>query len=381
MDAGIRQAWSLPWPMSCVSDCEGQPVLRGNTRLGKIPVPAICLLCNIMVQQWKLVQSVKYLTKRPQTDGDCDETSNTSGKYAVVATFCIILLVVSQQVLVVDTDTRLGRALLNAAHTPWFFLVSILLWIAIQHLKKYTVFQRLAIYVFASLGLATLLEATQMFNAREASWEDILANVLGSLSAILMVWALRSWRKARLGTSFVYGALAIAVVLVAFKEVNRELWLRFIQLEQAPILVDFQNSPRNVLATVRGTWKLVNGVGWPGFEGQQVARIALTGPTRYPGIILQEPLQDWRPYRELVITGYVPNGTALDLDVRLETFSSSGLGSIYTTHLAPGSNEVRISLSDLNIRDASLHNVRNLYLYKERGAGEGFYWLASLALE
>ena len=299
----------------------------------------------------------------------------------IIAAIAFLFLVIVQQYPTPEQQTRMGRALHNSAHTPWFFLLSLLLWFALGYVKKINKKQRVKVFVLIALGLALATEAVQLLTPRQASWSDVLANLGGATAAMLLLWARSYWLREKTAWALALAVLSLLIILTGFWGVADILLLRAQQQAQAPVLVDFSNSTERIMRTVRGSWQRVSGVpAWAGFQSRQVAHISITGQSRYPGLTLREPLADWTGYQYLLFDGYLPGEAPLDLDIRLETFTDRGLAYIHSIQLAPGENSVEIPIAVLQGQTNGPENVKTLFIYHEFEGEYAEFYISSLRL-
>jgi VanZ family protein len=130
--------------------------------------------------------------------------------------YLLILFVLAGLLLFVPlpiAPTYAGRTIENAGHTPLFFLVTLGVLVAMRNHPR---LHGVRLYAFAGLigaGAGLLSEVIQRPLARDASWEDVLADVVGAILA-LAVFALFD-RRTRLPTWQRLGALAVALSCVA----------------------------------------------------------------------------------------------------------------------------------------------------------------------
>lgn len=295
----------------------------------------------------------------------------------------LVGIIVLQQVVSVQQSSLMGRALLNSAHTPWFFAISIGLWLLVDKKLKASPRHKVIIFLVTLTALAFALEAVQLLNHRQASFGDVLRNLVGAGSATLCLFALTLYRQSHRSFAAGLWALAFLIFLTGFKGVGELLWLRYQLIAQAPVIMEFSQTDSVTLRILRGSWEKVPGIPeWPQYQDTSIVRVDLSEQTRWPGLILREPLRDWRPYSWLVMDAFSPLDAPLDLDLRLQTFTDRGSNSIYTLQLLPGANRLRIPIAELTNDKLSPDSVRNLLIYTEfDGSRENYFYLGQLRLE
>ncbi|MES1262779.1 MAG: hypothetical protein ABUL69_00370, partial [Peristeroidobacter soli] len=106
-----------------------------------------------------------------------------------------------------------GRTLENAGHTPLFFLVTLGLMFAMRDHPRFQGVRLYALGALVGAGAGFLSEVIQKPLARDASWEDVLADVVGAILA-LAVYSMFD-RRAKLRAWQRLGALAVALSCVA----------------------------------------------------------------------------------------------------------------------------------------------------------------------
>ena len=295
----------------------------------------------------------------------------------------LVVIIVLQQLISLELHSLMGRALLNSAHTPWFFAISIGLWLLLDRKLNFPTYQKVIVYLGTLLVLATALEAVQLLNHRQASLGDVLRNLVGATAAALSILAYYCWRDSRKSIATGLVVVAMLVFLTGFRGVGQLAWLRMQLLAQAPVLVEFREPESGTYRILRGSWTIEQGIsGWQGYEDSSVARVDLSAETRWPGLVLREPLRDWRPYSWLIIDAFSPLAEPLPLDIRLQVFENPDHDSIYSLQLLPGANSLKIPLTELATDVQSLGSIRNLLLYKEfDGDRTDYFYLGQIRLD
>jgi VanZ family protein len=199
------------------------------------------------------------------------------------------------------------RTIENAGHVPLFFLLTMgLLFVLRDHRR----FQGVRLYAFAGFVCASaglLSEVIQMPLARDASWEDVAADVIGVVLG-LAVYALFERRSAlRRWHRIVALIIAISCVAIYVDPIVRMARAYVHRNAQFPVLADFHSR-------LELYWTLSVGV------KREIVDDALEvkfGPAEFPGVAFHEPVPDWRAYKTLAIDVENPDAKPLDLVVRV----------------------------------------------------------------
>ncbi len=205
------------------------------------------------------------------------------------------------------STTYAGRTIENAGHTPLFFLLTMGLLLVLREDRR---FQGVKLYALAGLigaGAGFLSELIQKPLARDASWEDVAADVVGVICALAVYAfferrsALRRWHRV--------AALLIAIVCIAIfvEPIVRMARAYLHRNAQFPVLADFHSR-------IELYWTVSIGVNR---EIVDDALLVEFGAEEFPGVSFHEPVPDWRRYKILVIDLENPDDAALKLVVRV----------------------------------------------------------------
>ena len=144
--------------------------------------------------------------------------------------------------------------------------------------------------------------------ARDASWEDVVADAIGVVLA-LAVYAmfekrspLRRWHR--------FAALVVAISCVAIfvMPIVRMTRAYVHRNGQFPVLADFHSR-------IELYWTL--SVGVQSRDRRRRARGGVWRPKSFPGVAFHEPVPDWRRYKTLAIDVENPAAEPLKLVVRV----------------------------------------------------------------
>ncbi len=292
-------------------------------------------------------------------------------------------LALLQQTVSFSGASRLQIALNNAAHVPWFFLVTSLIWQITALFMQLRWRQQLFLVAALALILAIGLEAVQFFTSRDADLSDVGLNLLGAGSALLVILASNLRRKGHIKRAGLSIFLAIVLVSSSFTRAAEIMWVYSKRNALAPALITFDQADFPLRSLLRGDWELVtahNGAGEA--MARQIAKVTLRSDRQWPGISLREPLPDWNQYRWLVLTAYTDSQRTLPLEIRLETNSDRGMDSTIKIVLHDSTSPIRIPLEQLaGSRYGKLNKVRNLILFSTRLDRDETFYLETISLE
>jgi len=224
--------------------------------------------------------------------------------------YLLILFVLAGLLLFVPLPiaaTYAGRTIEDAAHTPLFFLVTLGV---LFTMRDHPRFQGASLYALAGMvgvGAGFFSEVLQRPLARDASWEDVAADAVGSMLA-LAVYAmferrtkLRAWQR--------FGALVVALSCIAIflAPIVRMARAYVHRNGQFPVIADFHSR-------IELYWTLSVGVNREIVDDALEVELVAD---EFPGVSFHEPMPDWRQYRTLVIDVANPDAVPLELVVRV----------------------------------------------------------------
>ena len=277
------------------------------------------------------------------------------------------------------SPTYMGRTIENAGHTPLFFLLTMGLLVVFRGDPR---FQGIRLYALAGLiGASTgfLSEVIQKPLARDASWEDVAADVVGVVCglAVYAVFerrsALRAWHRA---FALVVAISCIAIFLEPLVRMGRAYVHRNAEF---PVLADFHSR-------LELYWTMSIGV------NREIVDDALEvkfGPDEFPGVVFHEPVPDWRGYKILAIDVENPGDAPLKLGVRVhDRLHNRMYHDRFNRNfeLAPKERRnLRILVEDIRHgpreRLMDMAHISDITLFKARVAGSDRLRVYSLRLE
>jgi VanZ family protein len=275
--------------------------------------------------------------------------------------------------------TYAGRTIESAGHTPLFFLLTMGLLVVFRDDPR---FQGIRLYALAGLigaGTGFLSEVVQKPLARDASWEDVAADVVGVVCG-LAVYALferrtvlRRWHRA---FALVVAISCVAIFLAPLVRMGRAYVHRNAEF---PVLADFRS--RTELY-----WTMSIGV------KREIVDHALEvkfGPDEFPGVAFHEPVPDWRGYEILAIDLENPGDARLKLGVRVhDRFHNRMYNDRFNRNfqLAPKERRtLRILVEDIRhgprSRLMDMAHISDITLFRARVPGSDRLRVYSLRLE
>lgn len=284
--------------------------------------------------------------------------------------YLVLLFVLAGLLLFVPmpiTPTYFARTIENAGHTPLFFLLTLGLLFVLRTDPRFTGARLYAAAGMVGAGTGFLSEVIQRPLARDASWEDVVADALGVVLA-LAVYALferrsplRRWHRVTAG---VVAVVCIAIFIMPIVRMTRAYLHRN---GQFPVLADFHSR-------LELYWTVSIGVNR--FIVDDVLAVEF-GNEEFPGVSFHEPVPDWRQYKTLLIDVENPDSRPLELVVRVhDRKHSRAFNDRYNKSfpLAAGERRtLKIPLEDIRrgprLRLMDMAHISDITLFK--GAREG----------
>ncbi len=272
-----------------------------------------------------------------------------------------------------------GRTIENAGHGPMFALITIGCLIVLR--KDFSIHGR-RLYVIAGLlcaGAGFMSEVIQRPLRRDASWDDVLADVVGVIAglALFAVFDRESGlRRAARAAAFAVAVAGIGLSVAPVVRMGVAYWHRN---HQFPVVADF--SSRTDLFWVVGYGarrEIVSDALEISFDSQQ-----------FPGVSFHEPVPDWRAFRELVVDVENPTEERLLMGVRVhDRQHSRAFHDRFNRRfeLAAGERRsLRIALADVRAaprgRSMDMGHISDVTLYLTGRSGARRLRVYSLHLE
>jgi hypothetical protein len=296
--------------------------------------------------------------------------------------YLVLLLVVASILLFVHLPippTYAGRTIENAGHTPLFFLVTLGVIFVLRGDPRISGWK---LYLFAGLAgsLAGLMsEVIQRPLARDASWEDVFADVVGTVGAL----ALYAMFERRSPLTRWHRALALLVAigcLVIYMRPLVAMTRAYLHRNgQFPVLADFHSRTELYWTMSLGARREIVD------DSLDVEFIA----DEFPGVSFHEPVADWSAYKVLVLDLENPDPQVLHLGVRVHDIEHNRQFVDRFNRridLAAGERRtLRITLEDIRKgprnRLIDLRQISDITLFRGENAGSKRLVIHTIRLE
>lgn len=268
----------------------------------------------------------------------------------------------------------------NAGHMPLFFVGTLLI---LAILRRDMGFEGLRLYVLGGLVAATagvLSEAIQKPLRRDASWEDVVADIIGVLLA-LAVYAMFD-RRTRMHAMTRAGALVVIIgCLVTYLTPMVTMAVAYVHRNgQFPVLANFRSHVDLYWTVGYGVRREIR---------DDALEVEFQSERGFPGFSFFEPVADWRRFETLLIDVENPAADVLTLGVRVNdrrrgrTFSDRFNRNF---ELAPGERRViEIPLDDIRRgprnRLMNMGQVSDVTLFRGKKIGSQRVRLYSMRLQ
>jgi hypothetical protein len=279
----------------------------------------------------------------------------------------LVALILLQQVTIVPMHGRLASGVSNGVHGLWFAVVTAVVYALVR--TRVAAGRALGVTAVVGIVLSLATEAVQIGTARAAQWQDVVFDLCGGAS-VLLVLAARMGRLPR-GRAY-WGAAALLAITLLPAVVAATVQLHRNAI--FPVLVDISAWRFGGLLTSDSALRVV-----PRAGGGAALEILLADDT-WPGIHLDEPVPDWRGYDRLAVDVFVPEASApLELHVSIR-LRGGETDHVYRTFVLPsGETTVRLPLRELFDPDAN--EVSAVVIYSRRPFAGRRLELRRVALE
>ncbi len=306
----------------------------------------------------------------------------------------LVLLLFLQQLLVVPGRSQLARALNNALHVPFFFLVTFVIIFLVHTFPANKSRQVIFLTSMACIALALATEMIQYFTGRDASIEDIVRDLLGIASAILLYSGIQR-HKQKQRFSIMAIVMSLVLLISGFLQVGYITWMYHQRDKAAPALLMMEMPVSRLGFFLRGDWEKVGGMEIEGrTPSESMVKVNLHTNRQYPGVMIRELLPDWSAYRNIILEGYLEGlhdmeqqeqqeqQEGLPLTLRVETVRDRGMDTIFETEINSGWLRMEVPVRSLiREQEGSLPEVRNLLIYTTVNDQNLSLYISSLRLE
>ena len=294
---------------------------------------------------------------------------NHSLPQTFLALVVITALVAAQQLFSLPGDSSLWRAFQDSLHAPWFFVVvCVLYW----WLRREPLALRVMFVCAGAVVLSFGTEFIQGFvDERTASGADLVKNAVGGMLGLVFALALHASRAETKGLLLTPPRIGIALIslllLVAFTlwQPLQEFKLYQYRSTLVPKVVDFEDERTEQFIGVNEGGFLGFGTArdrCPELAGARVLRLTF-GDSEYPTLYINEVMQVWAPYRDVVFDLFVPGKKPLPLTLGVQYEGSEGTSAFSEGLLSPGPHRWVIPRSVFVPDGATGLRVRNVLVY------------------
>jgi hypothetical protein len=276
--------------------------------------------------------------------------------------------------------TYAGRTIEDAGHTPLFFIGTLFI-LSILRLDWELAGVRL--YAYAGLIGAAASGASEVMQKsvrRDASWDDVLADVVGVICALAVHAAVTRREKLTTATRSIALVVALGCIAAYLAPIINMARAYLHRDAQFPVLAKFDS--RIELSWIVGYGirrDVIAGV----LEVEFVRRV-------FPGFTFHEPVPDWRNYKTLIIDAENPEAEqVLHLGLRV---NDVGYGREYADRfnrrfdVGPGERRsLRIPLDDIHRaprnRLMNMAQISDVTLFRTKEDGSQRLRLHGMRLE
>ncbi len=282
------------------------------------------------------------------------------------AVLAIVLLVLVQQFAVVPGNGRVAAGLHNAAHGPWFAVVTYLFYRIVS--PRLTIGVALGATMAIAVVVALATEAVQLTTGRNAEWSDVAFDLLGACAALTIAAGRAGLLKASAAAVSAATLLAVsispAIVALGIQAHRNAIF---------PALVDVGVPWQGGLLRSNGeSRRIAPPPDWP---QARVLEVELAG-VDWPGVSLWEPVADWSAYDALAIDVYARQPMTMHVSIRL---ADAEVDHVYRTFvLAAGPHRLTLPLEPMF--DPQATTVTALVIYSTRAYAGGVFLLGDVRL-
>lgn len=205
------------------------------------------------------------------------------------------------------TPTYAGRTIENAGHVPLFLIGTLFILVILRHDLHV---EGVRLYVLAGLTGAAcglLSEVIQRPLRRDASWEDVFADIVGVVFALALFALFDRRSEPRRVTRAIAALVVLGCATMYLTPIVSMVRAYLYRDAQFPMLATFDSR-------VELYWIVGYGIRREIRDG---ALDVTFESERFPGFSFHEPVPDWRRFGALVIDVENPDGQAFKLGMRV----------------------------------------------------------------
>lgn len=263
--------------------------------------------------------------------------------------------------------TRSFRIAWNLGHVVFFAFVVFLLLQHTRFLHEKSQTSQISLVLGICLIAGIFIESIQFFIGRQASWIDILRNMLGGMSALIFS------RHAKMNQSRLFGPGSKVIIFVLLCSQLYPL-LRALADEQMarsdfPLLADFESQLELDRWRSNGGMNLDKSIKT---NGDSSVRIQLT-TEKYSGASLKYFPGNWKDFNRIMFSIYLPDLPPLPLTIRIHDQQHEQNDFPYSdrfhlkTILQKGWNHVSIDIKQViqapKTRSMDIESIANIHFF------------------
>lgn len=287
-------------------------------------------------------------------------------RYWLFALLCYIAVFIYGFLLVhaAENRNRIVNELWDLGHVAAYFSLFFFVYKTSRFFNVLSWRMQLLVAACTAGIVGLIVEVIQRYTGRSFSWHDIYLNLVGTVTAVVLLsgWMKQQARKVSWSLRFLVLMLLSIVSLDAMVYTLDAVYAR----QQFPILL----APRYPFELTRLSGAKVK-LSVQKFETNDVVAAEFL-PARYSTLIFDHFPRDWSGYQQLKMEIYNDGDTPEELHVRLhdiDHFPDAAYTDRFnaTYQLLPGWNSILISLEAVrmapNSRKMNMHKIHQMMLY------------------
>lgn len=303
-----------------------------------------------------------------------------------IALFIITLYLV----LFFDVDIkhhRLLQALWNLGHIFLFLLLSFVLYKKVLNRLKCSLFVEVFYVVILAALTGSIVEFIQSFTGRDSSVYDVVLDVVGSLTGLLLF----SDKLKRSGKNFRLIIRTVVVIITigslyplltnAIDDIRQKMQFPALLLNQSRLELLRINKLNINISHVENKFSSE--------KGNKLLKLVFL-PGRYSSAKLAAGVQDWSGYNNLIFNVYNPYTKATGMNIRIHDNAHQDSGYIFLDRfnmvlkVNQGWNRFRISLKKvknaLRGRQMNMQKIDEIIFYKSNLKSPETLYLGQMSL-
>jgi hypothetical protein len=252
-------------------------------------------------------------------------------------------------------------------------------------------------YLFALMGtiLLTLVsELVQYFGPRDASLGDLLRDVAGCCCALAFTSTIDSRLSGtalhtRPGRKWILRIASVGLVLLFLFPIPAMINAYHQRERSFPSISSFESDwERKFMSWVGSNYEITSPPPeWQAATGTKAVRVTFTY-TKYPRMVVDEPISDWREYRFFVFDLYSEMEQVVPLVLRVDDMAHNEAYSDRFNRrldIGPGAHTIRIPLEEIRLapesREMRMDAIRWIVFFVIDPAEAVTLWVDNIHLE